>query len=461
MTGNGTEEADGQRLPLAGIRVVDLTTAWAGPMATRILAYLGAEVIHIEGPGRVDSWRGPLEGGDPRRYPGREYGERPWNRDSMFNTQNISKLSFVLDLKQPAGNQLLRQLIGVSDVLVTNFSVGTLQRLGLSYADLAPGQPRLIVMEMPAFGLTGEMAHHVALGPSMEAACGMAALTGYGDGRPVVTGPAYMDPIGAYNAAAALVSALRQRGATGPGQHIELAQCEAAMHWIGEEIIGAAEGVTRRPAGNAVPWAEPHDAFRSRGTDQWVAVSVGTDREWAALTRLIGRPELSGRECALRTVLGRRRNRDQVRAAIEDWTALRDKQDAAADLQAAGLRAAPVCDGADVALRDDLHATGFFTELASADVPAGRYQGLGPKLTRTPGRARRHAPGFGQDNDYVLTEILGLDPAQVADLNTRNVVASRPLGAPPPGPGPTPAQYPVHSPEEQQHVSRADRDQPV
>jgi crotonobetainyl-CoA:carnitine CoA-transferase CaiB-like acyl-CoA transferase len=441
VTGNEAQQADGQPLPLAGIRVVDLTTAWAGPMAMRILAYLGAEVIHVEGPGRVDGWRGPLEGGDPRRYPDQEYGERPWNRNCMFNTQNAGKRGVVIDLKQDAGNRLMRQLIRQSDALVTNYSVGTLQRLGLSYADLSPDQPRLIVMEMPAFGLTGEMAHHIALGPSMEAACGMAALTGYGDGRPVVTGPAYMDPIGAYNGAAALVSALRQRAASGHGQHVELAQCEAAMHWIGEEIIGAAEGVTRRPEGNAVPWAEPHDAFGCRGTDQWVAISVGTDRDWAALAEVIGRPELGGRDSALRTVLGRRRGRDQVRAAIEAWTRPRGKQDAARVLQAAGVQAAPVCDGADVAARDDLHATGYFTELASADVPAVRYQGLGPKLARTPGRARRHAPAFGQDNDYVLTEILGLGPEQVAELSASHVVATRPLLAPAaPGHDPSPQQ---------------------
>jgi crotonobetainyl-CoA:carnitine CoA-transferase CaiB-like acyl-CoA transferase len=431
VTGNGADKAEGERLPLAGIRVVDLTTTWAGPMSMRILAYLGAEVIHIEAPGRVDSWRGPVEGGDPRRYLNREYGERPWNRNCMFNTQNAGKLGVVLDLKHPGGNRLMRQLIRQSDALVTNFSVGTLQRLGLSYADLVPDQPQIIVMEMPAYGLTGPMAHHIALGPSMEAACGMAALTGYGDGRPVVTGPAYMDPIGAYNGAAAMISALRELVTTGRGQRIELAQCEAAMHWIGEEIIGAAEGVIRRPEGNAVPWAEPHDAFPCRGSDQWVAISVGTDRDWAALTRVIDRPELSGRDSALRTVLGRRRDRSQVRAVIESWTRSCDKHDAARALQAAGIAAAPVCDGADVGMREDLHGVGFYTELASADVPAVRYQGLGPKLTRTPGRAGRHAPAFGQDNDYVLTQILGLDPAEIADLTASNAVVSRPLAAPP------------------------------
>jgi crotonobetainyl-CoA:carnitine CoA-transferase CaiB-like acyl-CoA transferase len=431
----GSEEmAAGGRPPLAGIRVVDLTTAWAGPMAMRIIAYLGAEVIHVEGPGRVDGWRGPLEGGDPRRYPGRDYGERPWNRNCMFNTQNVGKLSLAVDLKQEAGNRLVRDLIRKSDALVTNFSAGTLQRLGLAYEDLAPDQPGLIVMEMPAFGLTGDMAHHIALGPSMEAACGMAALTGYGDGRPVVTGPAYMDPIGAHNGAAALVSALRYLAVTGKGQHIELAQCEAAMHWIGEEIIGAAEGVTRRPEGNAVPWAEPHDAFPCRGTDQWVAISVGGDQDWAALTRVIGRPELSGPGGELATILRRRRNRGLVRTVIEAWTRPRAKADAARDLQAAGIAAAPVCDGADVAQRPDLHAAGYFTELGSADVPAVRYQGLGLSLARTPGRPRRHAPAFGQDNRYVLTEILGLDPAQVDRLSDVGVLADRPLHAPEPAP---------------------------
>ena len=416
--------------PLAGLRIVDLTTAWAGPMATRILAYLGAEVIHVEGPGRVDGWRGPLAGGDPRRYPDSDFGERPWNRNVMFNTQNAGKLSVVIDLKQPAGHDLMRRLIAVSDALVTNYSVGTLQRLRLSHPDLAPGQPALVVMEMPAFGLTGEMAHHVALGPSMEAASGMAALTGYGDGLPVVTGPAYLDPIGACNGAAALASALRQAVLTGRGQHVELAQCEAAMHWIGEEIIAAAHGADRRPDGNAVDWAEPHDAFRCRGDDQWVAVSVAGDRDWARLADVIGRPELSARGSALRTVLGRARRRGEVRAAVEDWTGRHAKADAARALQAGGVTAAPVCTGADVGVREDLLVTGYYAELGSADVPPVRYQGLGLKLARTPGRAGRHAPGFGQDNEYVLGEILGLPPSEIAGLAAAGVIATRPDRAP-------------------------------
>src|ERR1700722_4500254 len=178
--------------PLRGVRVVDFTTAWAGPMSARIMAYLGAQVVHVEGPGRVDTWRLPLEGGDRRRYPSGEWGERPYNRTSLFNTQNVGKLGLAVDLKSGDGLQILESLIRTSDVVISNFSAGTLGRLGLTFERLQSLRSDLIVLEMPAYGLTGPMSRHVALGPSMEAACGMAALTGYGDGRPVVTGPAYM-----------------------------------------------------------------------------------------------------------------------------------------------------------------------------------------------------------------------------------------------------------------------------
>jgi crotonobetainyl-CoA:carnitine CoA-transferase CaiB-like acyl-CoA transferase len=420
--------------PLHGVRVVDFTTAWAGPMSTRIMAYLGAQIVHVEGPGRVDSWRLPLEGGDPRRYPSGEWGERPYNRTSLFNTQNVGKLGLAVELKSDDGLQILESLIRTSDVVISNFSAGTLARLGLTFERLQSLRRDLIVLEMPAYGLTGPMSRHVALGPSMEAACGMAALTGYGDGRPIVTGPAYMDPIGAFNAVSVVLTALAVRARTGRGQHIEMAQCEAAMHWIGEELLAADDRRGRRRQrdvqGNAVTYAAPHDAFRCAGEDQWVAISVTTDAEWATAADIMG-IDHSGPADALRTVLGRHRNRDLVRRVVEAWTMTQEKHHAAAALQSAGVLAAPVCDGRDVAHRSDLDHVGFFAELSNRDVAATQYQGLGLQLSRTPGRAAAHAPMFGEHNDFVLREMLHLPAEQVRSLVEAGVVADSPTVAAP------------------------------
>jgi crotonobetainyl-CoA:carnitine CoA-transferase CaiB-like acyl-CoA transferase len=410
------------------LRIIDLTTAWAGPMATRIVAYLGADVIHIEGPDRPDSWRGPIKGGDVRRYPDLDYGQKPWNRCTMFNTQNTDKRTISLDLKLSAGVQILQRLVAGADALITNFSPGTLRKFGVAAADCLAANPRLVVLEMPAYGLTGPMAGNIALGPTMEAACGMASLIGYGDGQPVVTGPAYMDPIGALNGAAALLTAIAWARATGRGQHVELAQCEAAMHWVGEEILAACEGQDTSPVGNTVSYAEPHDAYRCAGDDQWVAISVLDDRDWQRVCQLAGRPDLCEPGTALRTIVGRRRHRAEVRTALEVWTRPQSKWDVASALQAAGVVAAPVCDGADMAQRPDLTTAGFFIDLESADGLASRYQGLSFQFSRTAAQVRRHAPVFGQDNRAVLHELLGLSASECDALRQARVLTDEPRG---------------------------------
>jgi crotonobetainyl-CoA:carnitine CoA-transferase CaiB-like acyl-CoA transferase len=409
-------------------------------MASRIIAYLDADVIHIEGPDRPDSWRGSLQGGDPRRYPDLQFGERPWNRSSMFNTENINKRTISLNLKISTGLQILQRLVADADALITNFAPGTLRKFGLGPTDSLALNPRLVVLEMPAYGLTGPRAGNIALGPTMEAACGMAALTGYGDGRPVVTGPAYMDPIGAMNGAAALVTALAGARKTGRGQHVELAQCEAAMHWVGEEILAACDGVDTAPEGNTVAYAEPHDAFACAGEDQWVAIAIRDDQEWQRLCSIAGLTELAEPGSPLRTIIGRRRNRDAVRSAVQSWTRSRSKWAVASALQDEAIIAVPVCDGPDMARRPDLTAAGFFTDLASADGFSSRYQGLSFRFSRTAARARRHAPVFGQDNDAVLAEVLGLSDAERAALRSSGVLTDEPRGGRPAPQSAGPAQ---------------------
>ena len=213
-------------LPLEGLRVVELTTAWAGPMAGRVLAWYGAESFHVESPTRTNTWRSNRDAPNPTTYPDLDPGDRPWDRAFTFNSQNVNKRSLVVDLKNPRGISVMRRLIAVSDVLLCNFRPGMLRRLGLDYETLSEDLPSLIVVEMPAYGLSGPHASYSALGPTMEMAAGMSAMIAYPSGKPTVTGPSYMDPIGGFNAAAAVLTALLYRDRTGLGQHIEVAQVE-------------------------------------------------------------------------------------------------------------------------------------------------------------------------------------------------------------------------------------------
>ena len=413
------------RLPLDGIQVLDLTTAWSGPMATRILAALGASVVKIEGPERRDDWRGPIGGGHPARYPDGVAGDRPYDRCYQFNTQNHDKRSLVVDLKTDAGLEIVRQLADRSDVLIANFSAGTLDRMGLGWADVHARNERLIVVEMPAYGVNGPISDHVALGPSMELMSGMGCLIGHGDGRPVTTGLAYLDPIGGFNSAAAVLTALAARACTGRGQHVELAQREAAMHWIGEEIVLAiATGADRTPRGNRIDDVVPHDAFACAGDDAWVAIAAADDSAFAALAGVMGRPELAT-DPRFATLAGRIANEDPLTALIAEWTATRDKHEVAEMLQAAGVHAAPVENACDVNASKFLRDRGLVQRVAHPATGVHDYQGLPLHVSGWDLRIRCTAPRFGEHNDEVLAE-LGYAKSAVARLDAEGIVATRP-----------------------------------
>jgi crotonobetainyl-CoA:carnitine CoA-transferase CaiB-like acyl-CoA transferase len=427
--GGGAGSAEGAgpgggagRGPLAGIRVLDMTTAWAGPFAARSLAWLGAQVIKIDAPGHTDSWRGAPEGGAARHYPDGVPGPRPWNRCVLFNTQGQGKWSLGLDLKAAGARDVLLRLAAVTDILISNFTPGVLERLGAGYADLAAVNPRIIVVEMPAFGPGGPDSGHQGMGKTMEAATGMAALMGYGDGVPSLTGPAYLDPIGGLSAAAAALTALAHRARAGAGCRVEVPQTEAGAHWIGEYILEQAEtGQSWQPRGNAVSYAAPHDAYPCAGEDEWVAIAVTTGPQLRALCQLIGQPGLAGpadRE-------------GELARAISAWTSGLGKYEAARRLQDAGVPAAPACSGADVSSDPGLLATGLIRELTHPEAGRHAYPGLAYRLARTPGGVSGPAPCFGEHNDAVLRGILALPGERIAELRRAGAITDRPAAAQP------------------------------
>jgi crotonobetainyl-CoA:carnitine CoA-transferase CaiB-like acyl-CoA transferase len=415
--------------PLSGLRVLDLTTAWSGPMSTRLLAALGAEVTKVEGPGRIDDWRGPVHGGLPNRYPDDEPGEDPYNRCYQFNTQNHDKLGVALDLKDPAGIEIATRLAAESDVLIANFSAGTLERMGLGWERLHELNPRLILVEMPAYGDGGPFGHYVALGPSMEMMGGMGAMIGYGDGRPTTTGPAYLDPIGGFNSLAAILTALHARERTGEGQRVELAQREAAMHWIGEWIVAALATDADAPVdGNHVADACPHGAFRCAGEEEWIAIAAPDDGAWEALRAELGLGDpVPGVD--LSTLAARKAHEPELDAAVAHRVAGRDKHELAAALQARGVAAAPVANARDLHRSDFLRERGLLQTVAHPRAGTHLYQGLPLHIEGFDLAIDRPAPCFGQDTEAVLSERLGLGAEEVAELRERGVTAAHPRGA--------------------------------
>ncbi len=415
-----------QRGPLSGVRVMDMTTAWAGPFAGRVLAYLGAEVIHIESATHLDLWRGAGHGLDPVRYPDLDPGERPYNRTILFNSQNLNKLSLTVDVKKPGGRDALLRLAAVSDVVLSNFTPGTLARMGVGYEQLKEAKPDIIVLEMPAFGNNGPMAHHGALGPGMEFSSGMSAFVGYEGGGPMPTGPAYLDPIAGYNAAAAILTALVHRQATGQGQYIEMSQVEAAMPFIGELILNSIEtGASPSLHGNRVADAAPHDAYPSLGQDAWVAIRVANDAEWRTLAEMIGAPQL-GSDPRYATAHARWSHQDELREPISNWTRQLTKQQVAEQLQAAGIAAAPVQNGREIAEDGYLAARGFFNTLNHPEAGTRTYQGMPFKFSLTPAGQYRAAPCLGEHTNLILQDILRMTDDEIEALWAAGTISNVP-----------------------------------
>jgi crotonobetainyl-CoA:carnitine CoA-transferase CaiB-like acyl-CoA transferase len=427
--GSLPEPAFTDRLPLQGLRVLDFTQAWAGPMTARTLAFLGAEVIKIENGARLDSWRGPAVGvNDPASYPDRLGGERPYDRNALFNTQNHDKKSISLDLKSPTAQDIARRLAAKCDVVLANFSPHALAKLGLGYEALSRDNPKLVMVEMPAFGNDGPWSSHVGMGKTMEASAGMASLIGYGDGEPVLTGPAYLDPIGGLHGAAAVLTALAERDRTGLGQYVEVAQVEAAMHWIGEYILETGRtGRVYRADGNRRPDMAPHDAFPCAGDDQWVVIVCPDDETWRRLVAAVALEDLA--DARFRSLEGRLQHADALKASLSVWTRARSKHEAADQLQAAGVPAAPVNSGADVWRDPFLRSRGFIHELTHPAAGTAEYPGLAYRLSRTPGAIRAPAPCFAEHTDDVLGGLLGLTPGEIDALVEAGIVLRHPFGA--------------------------------
>ena len=412
---------------LDGLRVVEMTTAWAGPMAGRILAFLGAESITIESPNRVNTWRLNRDAPLPENFPGGEPGARHYDRSFLFNSQSINKRSCILDLKRAEARTILTRLLATSDILISNFRPGTLEKLGIGYEALQAINPDIIVVELPAFGLDGPMARHAALGPTMEMAAGMSSLVGYPDGQPEVTGPSYLDPIGGFNTAAAILTALFHRQRGGGGQHIEMPQVEAAMQFIGADILSACEtGSDPERNGNRLPDVIPHDAFQTSGADEWMTIEVRNEEEWRALCTAIDRSDLA-HDPRFADLASRRQNEDALHAILSGWARIRDKHSAAALLQSAGVPAAPVLTPREVASDPHLAWRQFFTVLHHPDAGRHPYSGLPLHLSATPGRQYRAAPTFGGDNDYVLRDILGMSEAEAEAAVACGAVATVPV----------------------------------
>ena len=402
--------------PLNGIRILDLTHVWAGPLATRMLADLGATVVKVEAPYS----RGPRDWGEATPlggYISGEPGDEPWNVNAIFVKLQRNKQSVSIDLKTDAGRATLLELVELADVLIENFSARAMPSLGLGYEQLAEVNPRIIYVAMPGYGASGPYRDRVAFGPTVEAMSGLTNVVGYGPDEPRNTAMALPDPVAAVNATAAVVTALRRRERTGQGAFVEMSLHEAGVALCGPFLIDHQLGARVERIGNRHPVMAPHGVYRAAGEDDWIAIACRHDADWRALCDVIG-AELDP-EADLES---RHAEHDAIDAGIGSWTQARHKLEAADTLQAAGVPAGPVYTTPDMVADPQVLERAFFVPLeAGTPMPGNpiKMDGISP-VDWTP------CPRLGADNRGVLRDWLGYDDERIDQLERDSVLFDKP-----------------------------------
>jgi crotonobetainyl-CoA:carnitine CoA-transferase CaiB-like acyl-CoA transferase len=404
-------------LPLAGVRVLDLTSWWAGPLNAQVLATLGAEVIKIEAIQRLDNWRATLA---DRRV------ERWWETSPLFNSAQRNKFGITINLADARGAALFKDLVRLSDVVCENYSPRVMPQLGLAWEVLRELNPRLIMISQTGFGSGGPWRDYVSFAQVAETLAGLANLTGAEDGPPAFAGQMLGDTLSALHGALAVLLALAERRRGGCGQRIDLAQLETVVPATAQAQLDYQ--MNRRVwnrVGNRHPRMAPHGCYPARGEDHWIVIAIDGDDEWRRLIDAMGNPAWCA-DARFATAAERLRHCKELDELLSGWTRDRDRDELAADLQRRGLKAGPVLSPVDLLADPHLRARGFFQTLEREVVGPQPYPGIGIRFSKTPITIDRPAPTLGQHNDEILRRVLGLSDQQIADLRRDQIIGEWP-----------------------------------
>ena len=403
MLAHAEPAADGA---LAGLKVLDLMWVVAGPTATRVLADHGATVVRVESTQRVEILRtaGPFHDGTPG----------PENSGS-FGNLNAGKLGLTVDVRTEAGREVILDLARWADVVTEAFSPGVMESWGLSYEALSAANPRIVMLSTCLFGQSGPLAQVAGIGSMAAALSGFANLAGWRDQSPVGPWGAYTDYLAPRYMLTSLLAVLEERDRTRTGQHIDLSQAEAALHFLTPALLDyTANGRVMERDGNRDSLYAPHGAFRA-ADDEWVAIAVGDDDEWRRLCAVMGHAALVD-DPRYASAATRQKNFQELDTVLAEWVRTVTAQDVEDQLQAEAIPAHVVQGSVLAAADPQLLHRGHFVELphpvhGTTVVEAPRF-----RLSRTPGRVRMCAPTFGRDNLLVLQDILGYDAERIAEL---------------------------------------------
>ena len=388
-----------QDLPLKGVRVLDLSWIIAGPTATRFLAMMGAEVIKVGSARRPD----------------------PSTRGAPFQAYNQSKLYAALNISRLEGLELAMRLVSVSDIVIENFAAGVIERLGLGYDALRQAKPDIIMLSSSGTGHSGPDKDYVAYGSLLQYYTGWNAISGYPDSEPI-KGGLWADPWVGMELAMVAAAALNHRTVTGEGNYVDFSMAEALTASIPEALLDyQMNDRVPEPMGNTDHHHAPHNVYRCKGDDRWLAIAVTNYEEWRTLCGVIGRHDLSD-DVALTDTKGRSEQQKRIDAAITAWSQQHEDYEAMRILQDAGISAAPYLSPQRVFTDPQLREGGFFTTLTASDGKQRDLPALGWRFEGGPEPRITAAPVLGQHNNYVYGELLGLSDDEVAQFIEEQII---------------------------------------
>ncbi|MCP4037101.1 MAG: CoA transferase [bacterium] len=389
------------RLPLAGVKILDLFWVIAGPTATRTLADYGATVVRVESSKHLDTLR---------VSPPWQFGQPHPEGAAGFQSANANKLGITIDLNSQEGRAIVCDLTRWADVVTESFAPGVMEARGLGYPQLREIKPDVIMISSCIMGQTGPWRSFTGFGRLAASLAGFQPLASWPEQPPAGPFGAYTDAIASRYNTVAILAALEHRERTGEGQYIDQSQTEAALHFLAPAFLDwTINGHVANAAGNADDMYFPHGMYPTAGKDRWVAITLGSDDEWRSLCEVIGQPEL----------IERRHERADVEAALSNWTRTRPAAEVEAALQARGIPAHAALDTPGLFSDPQLHHRGHFVEIAHDIYPSTTIESSRLQFSRTTARTPECALTLGRDNRRVLEDLLGYSPEQIVALEER------------------------------------------
>jgi len=396
----------------AGIKVVEFAWLVVGSFINTFLANYGATVIKVESSVRPDTLR---------TTPPFQENKPGINRSGWFAKYSPNKYGIGLNMGHPKARGIVEKLIKWGDIVAESFAPGVMEKWGWDYEKIAKIKPDIIMISASAQGQTGPRSRMPSYGMHLTSLAGFVHLTNWPDREPAMVYGAYTDFIAPYFGAAALAAALDYRRRTGKGQYIDLSQYQCAVHFLAPLILDYE--VNRRVngrMGNRCVYAAPHAVYRCLGEDEWCAIAVFTDEEWASFCRAISSPQWTENP-EFCTLLKRKKNEDELDRLVEKWTQKLPAQEVMKRMQEAGVPAGVVRDNEGVYLDPQLNHRGHFRKLNHPEMGDYTTEALPFRLSETPFRFERAAPCLGQDNYHVYTGILGMSDDEFAQLSQEGV----------------------------------------